>query len=66
MSDGRPFLYRGGVLCCGSVPLGDLAQRFDTPLYVYSGDGIAERARMFQHSFAGTPHTGCYAVKANS
>jgi diaminopimelate decarboxylase len=66
MMGGRPFQYLGGVLCCGETPLQGLAETFGTPLYVYSGDQIAERARLFQDAFAGTPHTVCYAVKANS
>ena len=66
MSSGRPFGYRDGVLCCGDVPLDGIANTFDTPLYVYSGDQIAERAGLFQRAFADTPHTVCYAVKANS
>ena len=66
MSGGRPFTYRDGVLSCGEVPLDGLASRFGTPLYVYSGDQIAERARLFQDAFPEAPHTVCYAVKANS
>ena len=66
MTGGRPFTYSQGVLSCGQVPLSGLAEQFGTPLYVYSGDQIAERARLFQDAFAGTPHTVCYAVKANS
>ena len=66
MSGGRPFVFREGVLCCGDVPLNELAKTFGTPLYVYSGDQISERARLFQDAFPATPHTVCYAVKANS
>ena len=66
MSGGRPFTYRNGVLCCGEMPLDGLADTFGTPLYVYSGDQIAGRARLFQDAFRDTRHTVCYAVKANS
>ena len=66
MSGSRPFRHRSGVLCCGETPLDGLAETFGTPLYVYSGDQVAGRARLFQDAFAGTPHTVCYAVKANS
>ena len=66
MSGGRPFSYSNGVLSCHDVPLDGLATTCGTPLYVYSGDQIAERARLFQDAFAGTAHTVCYAVKANS
>ena len=64
----RPF-YRpqpGGELYCGGVSLESLAERFGTPLYVYSGDQIAERLAMFQQAFAGREPLVCYAVKANS
>ena len=66
MSGGRPFTYRNGVLCCGETPLDGVAATFGTPLYVYSGDQIAGRARLFQDAFRDTRHTVCYAVKANS
>ena len=64
----RPF-YRpqpGGELYCGRVSLESLARRFGTPLYVYSGDQIAERLAMFQQALAGRDHLVCSAVKANS
>ncbi len=62
----RPFRYVHGQLCCGAVPLRELVNRFGTPLYVYSGDQIAERAALFQAAFSTRRHTVCYAVKANS
>ncbi len=65
-STSRPFVVRDGELCCGAVPLRKLAEQHGTPLYVYSGDQIAERAALFQRAFAGRAHTVCYAVKANS
>jgi diaminopimelate decarboxylase len=43
-----------------------LAEEFGTPLYVYSADAIAGRARLLQGELAAVPHTICYAVKANS
>ncbi len=46
--------------------MGALAEEFGTPLYVYAGDQIAERAGLFQTAFTGRAHTVCYAVKANS
>jgi diaminopimelate decarboxylase len=64
----RPFQrpYPGEALHCGAVSLESLAKRFGTPLYVYSGDQIAERLGMFQQAFNGRDHLVCYAVKANS
>jgi diaminopimelate decarboxylase len=53
-------------LCCGDVELSELAERFGTPLYVYSADDVRERVGMLAGEFAGLEHTVCYAVKANS
>lgn len=78
-AEGRPpgFTYRevrqgllrrsaGQVLCCDQVPLPRLAERFGTPLYVYSASTIRERMKAFQQAFRKAPHTVCYSVKANS
>ena len=66
----RPFLYREARLSCDGVELAELAERFGTPLYVYSSSSIQQRAQMLQRSFAAQaasmPTTICYAVKANS
>jgi diaminopimelate decarboxylase len=43
-----------------------LAERFETPLYVYSASTIRARMRAFDHAFRAYPHTVCYSVKANS
>lgn len=56
----------GSILCCDQIPLTRLAERFGTPLYVYSASTIRERMLAFQHAFRKTPHTICYSVKANS
>jgi diaminopimelate decarboxylase len=48
------------------VSLPALADKFGTPLYVYSAEQIAERFQLFEQAFAARPHTICYAVKANS
>ena len=49
-----------------AVPLARLAERFGTPLYVYSASAIRERYRAFDHAFRSCEHTVCYSVKANS
>ena len=51
---------------CEQVPLPELAERFGTPLYVYSSAMIRERVHSFQKAFHGTKHSICYSVKANS
>lgn len=48
------------------MPLPRLAERFGTPLYVYSASALRERARTFDHAFRKVPHTVCYSVKANA
>ena len=55
----------GEVLFCDDVPIAKLAERYGTPLYVYSATMIRERMRAFQHAFRGVRHTVCYSVKAN-
>jgi len=54
------------VLHCEEVSLPRLAERYGTPLYVYSAAMIRERLETFQRAFDGVPHTICYSVKANS
>jgi diaminopimelate decarboxylase len=48
------------------VSLSHLADRFRTPLYVYSASAIRERVEAFQRAFREVPHTLCYSVKASS
>ncbi|HEY1658851.1 MAG TPA: diaminopimelate decarboxylase [Candidatus Sulfotelmatobacter sp.] len=55
-----------GILHCEQVPLTTLAQRYRTPLYVYSASAILERVSAFNSAFRAVPHTICYSVKANS
>jgi len=56
--DGRLFLE--------DVALDELAQRFGTPLYVYSRAALETAYQAYTQAFAATPHLICYAVKANS
>jgi len=60
------FAYRGGELFAEDVAVASLADRFGTPLYVYSRAAIESAFRAFDASFAGMPHLVCYALKANS
>ncbi len=61
-----PFVYRDGSLYCDAVPLADVAHKAGTPCYVYSGAAIVDNFRAYDEAFGATPHTVCYAVKANS
>jgi diaminopimelate decarboxylase len=53
-------------LYCEHIPSSKLAERFGTPLYVYSATSIRERVRAFERAFGDVEHTICYSVKANS
>ncbi len=53
-------------LFCDRVPMTKLAERYGTPLYVYSATAIRERLAAFDKAFRDVPHTVCYSVKANS
>ena len=53
-------------LLADSVPLSRLAERYGTPLYVYSATAIRQRYQQFDEAFAVCGHTICYSVKANS
>ncbi len=74
-SQGRPpaFTYRRTsaghkpwTLHCDKVSLAKLAERFGTPLYVYSASLIRDRMRAFDNAFRKAPHIVCYSIKANS
>lgn len=54
------------VLHCENVSMDELAERFGTPLYVYSSATIRERYAAFNAAFRPILHTVCYSVKANS
>src|SRR6202008_926834 len=54
------------VLQCEDIPLPKLAEKFGTPLYVYSTESISDRHLSFDRAFREIPHTICYSVKANS
>jgi diaminopimelate decarboxylase len=66
--EGRPpaFVYRRDVLHCERAPLPSLAEKYGTPLYVYSATTIRDRCREYDRAFRTFPHTVCYSVKANS
>lgn len=64
----RGLRRRGGqvVLYSEDVPLPKLAEKYGTPLYIYSAAMIEERYREFDRAFRDIPQTVCYSVKANS
>ncbi len=62
----EPFHYRDGQLYCEDVPAAELADRFGTPLYVYSQASILGTLKTLQTVFAEVDPLVCYSVKANS
>jgi diaminopimelate decarboxylase len=60
------FQRKRGVLHAEKIPLDRLAERYGTPLYVYSTATLTRHWRVLHRSLAGIRHVVCYAVKANS
>lgn len=60
------FVYKNHEVNCEDVPLLSLAEKFGTPLYVYSVSAIRERFAFLDRAFRDISHTLCYSVKANS
>ena len=55
-----------GRLYLEGVALDALAERYGTPLYVYSRQALESAYQAYAEAFAATRHLICYAVKANS
>ncbi len=60
------FAYKDNRLFAEEVAISDLAQRFGTPLYIYSTRTLRRHFRVMDEAFAGTDHLICYAMKALS
>jgi diaminopimelate decarboxylase len=60
------FRYHDGQLHCEAVDLQSVAEKFGTPLYVYSAGTIQDHYRRLDSALAEISHLICYAVKANS
>ncbi len=67
-SSAPSFSYppKKSALHAEGVSLVSLAEKYGTPLYVYSASQILERYQLFSRAFAARPHLLCYSVKANS
>jgi diaminopimelate decarboxylase len=59
------FERRDDLLFCEDVSLVELAERFGTPLYVYSRATLTRHYDVFDRAFDGLEHLVCFAVKAN-
>jgi diaminopimelate decarboxylase len=62
----RYFDYYDGQLHAEQCALAAIAERYDTPTYIYSRAAITKQVRAYQQALVGQPHLLCYAVKANS
>jgi diaminopimelate decarboxylase len=60
------FQYRDGQLYCEDIPVAELADRFGTPLYVYSAGSFLGQLKALQGAFAEVNPLVCYSVKASS
>jgi diaminopimelate decarboxylase len=60
------FHYRDGHLFCEDVDLTRAAEKFGTPLYIYSTATVLDHYARLDAALAPLDHLICYAVKANS
>ncbi len=61
----KPVTYRDRALSMDGIELADIAAKAGTPCYVYSAATVLENYRAYDDAFGATPHTVCFAVKAN-
>src|SRR5512143_3451304 len=60
------FNYRGNELYAEDVPVRLLAEKYGTPLYIYSYNTVLRHFKAYDDAYAGFPHLVCYAMKANT
>lgn len=59
------FHYQQDKLFAENVALDDIAERFDTPCYVYSRAALTDAYLQFSEALKGREHLICFAVKSN-
>ncbi|MDY3553265.1 diaminopimelate decarboxylase [Gemmata sp. JC717] len=59
------FDYRDRTLFCEDVPVPELAEKYGTPLYVYSEAALVANLNEVQAAFRDAKPVICYSVKAN-
>src|SRR5689334_10143909 len=59
------FNYKNGELHCENVPASVLAEKFGTPLYVYSKATLLHHYQQIADAFAPLKPTICYSIKSN-
>jgi diaminopimelate decarboxylase len=60
------FRYRNGRLFCEEVPVGALAEKHGTPLYIYSRRTLTDHFARLEAALRPLDHRICFAMKANS
>src|SRR5437660_4936177 len=60
------FRYVGGRLFCEGVSLESLANKFGTPLYIYSQKTLTDHFLKLDRAMTGVDHLICFSVKSNS
>jgi len=61
----KPMQYIDRTLTCDGIALADIAAKNGTPCYVYSAATVLANYRAYDDALRGSPHTICYAMKAN-
>ncbi len=59
------FAYRQRILHCDDVPVAELAEKYGTPLYVYSKKTLLHHLKQIQTAFAALEPLICYSIKTN-
>ena len=60
------FNFRDNQLYAEDVPVAALAERYGTPLYIYSARTLRRHFRVMDEAFKGIDHLICFAMKALS
>ncbi len=60
------FQYRGNELYAEDVAVKELAEKYGTPLYIYSYNTLVRHFRAYEDAYHDFPHVVCYALKANT
>jgi len=60
------FQYVNGEMCCEGVRVEDIADRVETPFYLYSHATLTRHFNAFDQAFDGIDRLVCYSAKANS
>lgn len=60
------FHYHNNQLCAEQVPVSTLAEKYGTPLYLYSQSTLENHWKALDQALAPVDHLVCFAMKANS